>query len=141
MMNHQISIRKLIGCAMRIHSTLGNHFEKTIYQRALEVEMRHENISFESEKDLPVLYRGVSIGTRKADFLVDHGILVDIRTLDILEEEDFERAKNYLAANNLELGLLINFGGANLEFRRIYNQAKHHELMENVDTAEKVVRI
>jgi GxxExxY protein len=45
---------KIIGCAMKVHSTLGNGFQEVIYQRALAIEMRFQGLSFEREKEMPI---------------------------------------------------------------------------------------
>jgi GxxExxY protein len=59
---------KIIGCAMKVHSTLGNGFQEVIYQRALAIEMECDHLGFEREKELPIFYRGQNIGTRTVDF-------------------------------------------------------------------------
>lgn len=60
---------KIIGCAMRVHSTLGNGFQEVIYQRALAIEMYINNLSFQREMEMPIFYRDEQIGTRRVDFL------------------------------------------------------------------------
>ncbi|CAK0781233.1 hypothetical protein CCP3SC15_80017 [Gammaproteobacteria bacterium] len=69
-MKHEETTRKIIGCAMKVHSTLGNGFQEVIYQRALAVEMQYQGLSFEREKEMPIFYRDVQIGTRRVDFLL-----------------------------------------------------------------------
>ena len=60
---------KIIGCAMQVHSALGNGFQEVIYQRALAIEMVDEGISFNREYEMPVFYKNHQIGTRRVDFL------------------------------------------------------------------------
>jgi len=62
---------KIIGCAMRVHSELGNGFQEVIYQRALEIEMTDSGINFSREFEMPVFYKQHQIGTRRVDFLVE----------------------------------------------------------------------
>jgi GxxExxY protein len=59
---------EIIGCSMQVHSTLGNGFQEVIYQRALEIEMACNGLSFEREKEMPVHYWEIQIGPRRADF-------------------------------------------------------------------------
>jgi GxxExxY protein len=59
---------RIIGCAMKVHSTLGNGFQEVIYQRALAIELAYENISFKRELEMPIFYREEQIGTRRVDF-------------------------------------------------------------------------
>jgi len=69
---------KIIGCAMTVHSTLGNGFQEVIYQRALAIELRLAGISFDREFKMPICYRMEQIGTRRVDFLVNNIISVEI---------------------------------------------------------------
>lgn len=71
---------KIIGCAMRVHSTLGNGFQEVIYQRALQIEMRLESLEFQREMEMPIFYRKEQIGTRRADFFVDSKIYGRIKS-------------------------------------------------------------
>jgi GxxExxY protein len=112
--------RRIIGCAMRVHSTLGNGFQEVIYQRALEIEMALDGLGFVREKEMPVLYRGEHIGTRRVDFFVENLIMVELKALVCLEEVHLAQAMNYLEAYGMEIGLLLNFGAKSLEFKRIH---------------------
>ena len=113
---------KIIGCAMTVHSSLGNGFQEVIYQRALEMELREAGLSFNREFEMPIFYRGVQIGTRRVDFLVEGIISVELKAITQLEEVHFAQGKNYLEAYNLEVGLLINFGETSLNFKRLTNK-------------------
>ena len=107
---------------MKVHSALGNGFQEVIYQRGLDVEFTHSNIAFEREKELPIFYRGVNLGTRRVDFFVDNTILVELKAIIKLEDVHLAQALNYLEAYNMEIGLLINFGSQSLTFKRLYNK-------------------
>jgi GxxExxY protein len=113
---------KIIGCAMRVHNTLGNGFQEVIYQRALAIEMTLEELSFEREKEMPIFYRQENIGTRRVDFFVEECVMVEIKATEKLEYRHKAQAINYLEAYVMLDGLLINFGGLSLEFRRLYNK-------------------
>ena len=63
---------KIIGCAMKVHNTLGNGFPEVIYQRALAIEMTSSGLKFEKEKDMPIIYEGQQIGSRRVDFFVEN---------------------------------------------------------------------
>lgn len=107
---------------MKVHSFLGNGFQEVIYQRALEIEMSLEGLKFEREKEMPVIYKGYEIGTRRVDFFVEDKIMVELKALIRLEDVHLAQAKNYLEAYNMEVGLLINFGAKSLEFKRLFNR-------------------
>ena len=112
---------KIIGCAMKVHSTLGNGFQEVIYQRALKIEMAIAGLQFIREKEMPIFYREQQIGTRRVDFLVEDVVSVELKALTKLEDVHLAQAINYLEAYNIEVGLLINFGSKSLEFKRLIN--------------------
>jgi len=111
--------QKIIGAAMKVHSTLGNGFQEVIYQRALAFEMAKFGLSFLREKEMVIYYDGHEVGTRRADFLIEGKVLLELKALTVLDEVHLAQAINYLEAYGLEVGLLINFGGKSLEYRRL----------------------
>ena len=113
---------KIIGCAMTVHSTLGNGFQEVIYQRALAIEFNIAGIAFSREFEMPIYYHEEHIGTRRVDFLAERCISVELKALTKLEDVHFAQAINYLEAYNLEIGLLINFGETRLNFKRLTNK-------------------
>lgn len=113
---------KVIGCAMAVHSALGNGFQEVIYQRALEIEMLEQRLSFVREQEMPIYYKGHPVGTRRVDFLVDDVLSVELKAITHLEDVHLAQAINYLEAYDLEVGLLINFGARSLQFKRVANR-------------------
>ena len=113
---------KIIGCALTVHSILGNGFQEVIYQRALAIEFSLQGISFEREKVMPIFYKEEKSGTRRVDFLVKEIVSVEIKATTALTDTNLAQAINYLEAYDLEIGLLINFGAKSLEFKRIINK-------------------
>lgn len=113
---------RIIGCAMTVHSALGNGFQEVIYQRALEIEMSDQGISFSRELEMPIYYKNRQIGTRRVDFLVENAIVVELKAIIQMEDVHLAQAINYLEAYDLEIGLLINFGARSLQFKRVQNK-------------------
>jgi GxxExxY protein len=113
---------KIIGCAMQVHTTLGNGFQEVIYQRALAIEMTWQELTFEREKEMPIFYRDQQIGTRRVDFFVEEKVMVELKAVEKLEGVHKAQAINYLEAYHMADGLLINFGNLSLEFKRVYNK-------------------
>lgn len=111
----------IIGCAMRVHNTLGNGFQEVIYQRALAIELNDIGIQFEREKSMPIHYHGQEIGERRVDFLIEGVFCVELKALLLLEPVHQAQAINYLEAFHLTDGLLINFGATRLEWKRVFN--------------------
>ena len=111
----------IIGCSMKIHNTLGNGFQEVIYQRCLAIEFNKNNISYEREKEQAVFYEGIQVGTRRADFVVENNIIVELKAVINLEDVHLAQAKNYTVAYDFPIGLLINFGNNSLQYKRIFN--------------------
>ncbi len=113
---------RIIGCAMAVHSALGNGFQEVIYQRALQIEMEDQGLSFAREFEMPIHYKKVHIGTRRVDFLVEDNLSVELKAVIKIKDVHLAQAINYLEAYNLEVGLLINFGERSLQFKRFRNK-------------------
>jgi len=120
--NINVLTHKVIGCAMEVHNTLGNGFQEVVYQRALSIELNLNNIDHVREMEMPLIYKGFDVGTRRVDFLVDNRLMVEIKAVERLEPVHKAQAINYCEAYNLADGLLINFGGQSLEFHRVFNK-------------------
>ena len=112
---------KINGCAMKVHNTLGNGFQEVIYQRCLAIELEKAGISFVREKEHTIYYEGIEVGTRRADFVVEDSVIVELKALVNLEDVHLAQAKNYVVAYDKPVGLLINFGSKSLQFKKIYN--------------------
>lgn len=112
---------KIIGCAMKVHSTIGNGFQEVIYQRCLAIELGYNNLQFVREQEMQIYYRNEEVGTRRVDFFVEGNIMVEIKAIIQLDDVHLAQAMNYLEAYNLPVGLLINFGAKSMQFKRVYN--------------------
>jgi GxxExxY protein len=117
---------KIIGCAMEVHRHLGNGFQEVIYQRALEIEMRLNALSFSREHEMDIFYKGENIGKRRVDFFVEEKIMVELKAIVQLEDVHLAQAINYLEAYEMAIGLLINFGNTSLQFKRVMKPKKNH---------------
>ena len=111
--------QKIIGAALKVHSALGNGYLEVIYQRAMVIEMRKQNLSFEREVEVPIFYDGEHIGTRRVDFIVEGKVIVEIKATTQLQDVHLAQAINYLEAYGSEIGLLLNFGAKSLQIKRL----------------------
>jgi GxxExxY protein len=120
-LKHQDITEKIIGAAFEVHKFLGNGFQEVIYQRALALELGEAGLGFEREKEMPIYYKdfGDQIGTRRADFIVESDVMVEIKAITQLDDVHLAQALNYLKAYKLEIGLLINFGTKSMKFKRL----------------------
>ena len=130
---------RIIGCAMKVHSILGNGFQEVIYQRALAIAMKNEGLAIEREVSMPIFFENTNIGSRRVDFLVAKQVLVELKAVASLEDVHLAQGLNYLVAYRLDKGLLLNFGARSLEVRRlrhpsnrfrIPSEASRHEASE-----------
>jgi hypothetical protein len=135
---------KINGCAMKVHNTLGNGFQEVIYQRSLAIELDRAGILFEREQSHIIYYEGIEVGTRRADFIIEDSVVVELKALVNLEDVHLAQAKNYVVAYDKPIGLLINFGSTSLQFKKVYNPkySTSHEAGKapNTPQTEKAVK-
>jgi len=112
---------KVIGAAFEVHKFLGNGFQEVIYQRALAYEMGEAGLSFAREIEQEIFYKHLAkpIGTRRADFVVEGVVLVELKAITQLDDVHWAQVLNYLKAYRLTVGLLLNFGSKSLTFKRL----------------------
>ncbi|NDK56963.1 GxxExxY protein [Pontibacter fetidus] len=112
---------KIIGSAMKVHNTIGSGFQEVIYQRCLALEMQKAGLIFDREKEQMIFYDGVEVGTRRANFIVENSVVVELKAIVNLEDLHLAQAKNYTVADNFPIGLLINFGALSLQYKKVFN--------------------
>ena len=120
-MKHSEITEKIIGAAFEVHKFLGNGFQEVIYQRALAYEFGQKGLDYKREIEQEIFYKELTqpIGTRRADFVIEEKVLVEIKAIKELEDVHLAQILNYLKAYRLEVGLLINFGSKSMVFKRV----------------------
>jgi GxxExxY protein len=118
-MKHEEITCKVIACAMEVHRKPGPGYPEYIYHRAIIIEFKLQNVYFEDEFEIKIYYKGGQVGIRRVDFLVEKEVPVEIKAAIELSDLNIAQAKNYLEAGGIEIGLLINFGASNLQFKRM----------------------
>jgi GxxExxY protein len=109
---------KIIGCAMKVHSTLGPGFMESVYQKALVHELLKAGLKVECEKPITVHYDEAVVGDFSADLLVEGRVMLELKANQALAPANEVQLVNYLTASGVETGLLLNFGAERLEFKR-----------------------
>lgn len=113
---------KIIGAAMKVHNTFNIGFPESVYKNSMVIELKKdESLQVQAEVPLDVFYEKQWVGTRRVDLLINNLIIVELKALSEMDERCASQLLNYLHAFNIEVGLLINFGKAKLEFNRFYN--------------------
>ena len=123
-LKHSDITEKIIGCAMKVHSKMRSGYVEAVYQKCLSIEFENSGLRFQTEVDHPIYYEGIIVGRRRVDFLIDDKIVVEIKALSEITNAHIAQALNYLETHQLEIGLLINFGGKSLQFKRLINERK-----------------
>jgi len=108
---------------MEVHKELGHGFLEAVYQEALGREFKGQEIPFKSQPIVQISYKGQPLDkTYQPDFICFEEIIVEIKAVSLLSGVEEAQLINYLKATGLKLGLLINFGAASLEYKRlVYN--------------------
>ena len=112
---------QIVGCAFKVYNQLGHGFLEQVYQSALELELKHADIPFEAQKQIPVYYLGEKLDAfYKADILCFDKVIVELKAEQSLSDVHDAQVINYLKATGIQTGLLINFGNRKkLEFKKI----------------------
>jgi GxxExxY protein len=122
----------IIGCSMQVHNFLGNGFQEIIYQRSLAIELCEAGINFEREVEQPVYYKEQKVGTRRADFIIEDKLVIELKAIINLENVHLAQTKNYLAGYGFKRGLLINFGATSLQYKLVFNSnTKYNQNFQN----------
>ena len=90
----------------------------------MAIEFAFHGVEFSREQEMELFYRDQSIGSRRVDFFVEGKLMVEIKAIEQLQEIHLAQAINYCEAYHITHGLLINFGGKRLEFKRVYNKRR-----------------
>ena len=110
---------KIVGACMAVHRDLGHGFLEPVYQEALAIEFQIQGIPFQREKEIGIIYKGVTLTkTYKADFICHNQIIVELKALGALTNDHVSQLLNYLKATGLRVGLLVNFGTQSLEHHK-----------------------
>ncbi len=102
-------VRRIIGCAMTVHRTLGPGFLEGVYREAMCLEMDASQIAFERERVVPVVYRDLEIATHRLDLVVARLVVVELKAVETLDAVHVAQVISYLRATRLRAGLLFNF--------------------------------
>lgn len=99
----------LQNISKKIFQTLGPGYSERVYHNAFEVELRMRGIQYETEKILPIIYEGHTVGNLRADLIVDGRTIVELKSAPRLKDEFRNQVRNYINLTGLEDGYLINF--------------------------------
>src|SRR5262245_6892386 len=110
---------RALAAAIEVHKALGPGFVEAIYQRAMEVSLRHRGIPYEQQKEIHVFFEGVDVGVQRLDRVVDAQLILELKAVKALEDVHFAQLRSYLKAAGLRTGLLLNFNAPTLVIKRV----------------------
>ncbi|WP_300502328.1 GxxExxY protein [uncultured Duncaniella sp.] len=117
-------IKLIIDCAFEVKRSLGTGFLETVYQNALIHELKLKGIITEKEVTLNVVYKGVNVGKYRADLIVDHRVIVELKVCDTIIPAHEYQLVNYLRATGIPDGLILNFGTTPMGICRKFKDKK-----------------
>jgi GxxExxY protein len=118
-MKHEALSRAVIGAAMEVLNTLKPGLDEKLYERALSIELSERGHIVSTQEQFPVSYKGQAIGKLVPDLIIDETLIVDTKVVSAFNENHFSQMLGYLAITNLDIGLLVNFKHAKLEWKRL----------------------
>jgi GxxExxY protein len=120
-MNSDALTESIIGCAYAVANALGNGFLEKVYENALAHELRKKGLKVEQQCSIPVHYDEIIVGEYLADLLVEGMVLVELKAVKAIEDIHKAQCLHYLKATGQQTCLLINFGTAKIQIKRIVN--------------------
>ncbi|MCK4559838.1 MAG: GxxExxY protein [Calditrichia bacterium] len=100
---------KIISCAIEVHSSLGPGLLENLYEEAMEHELKSRGIVYKRQKELEIKYKGNPIGNYRLDYLIENKVIVELKCVEAIKGIHIAQVLTYLKAENLRVGLLINF--------------------------------
>lgn len=111
----------IVGVLFNVHTRLGNKYQERYYQRAVALALKKKGLEFQREIAVDLTFEGEIIGKYILDFVVENKIVLELKARPKLEKKDYKQVSAYLKANKLKLGILANFRGEKLVYKRILN--------------------
>lgn len=112
-------VYRIVGCAMEVLNSIGHGLREKTYERALMVEFRHQGLEYETQRVFPVYYRNEQVDEYIPDLIVGGNVVVDTKTVDAVSNDHIGQMLNYLRITGLNVGLLVNFKHARLQWRKV----------------------
>lgn len=116
---HSRITEEIIGLGIKVHSTLGPGFREKYYQRAMYLELQKSGLTFVREKRVEIMYGKAHLGYQLLDFVVEDLVVVELKSMSGLTSVEVGQLSKYLKLSKCTIGLLLNFGTAILEIKRV----------------------
>lgn len=131
-----VETRAIIGCAFEVLNGIGHCLNEKCYENALAVELKWQRVPFDQQRRFEVLYKGEPVGDFVPDLIAYGKVVVDAKVVECIGDHERGQMLNYLKITGLEVGLILNFKHARLEWERIV-LTPAHRLGRRDSTADK----
>jgi len=101
--------KKIISCAIEVHSSFGPGLLEGVYEEALSYEFTLRKIKYEKQKEIILKYKGKDVGLHRLDYLVEKEVVLELKSVEQMNKIYEAQLLTYLRAINKRVGLLINF--------------------------------
>lgn len=115
---------KIIGCAFRVHRTLGPGLLEGLYQKAIGIELERAGVPWQREVSIQASYQGVVLGEQRLDLVIAGKVVVELKAIEALAQVHRAQLLTYLKMSGLPIGLLMNLGSEQLQVKRLLNTPK-----------------
>ena len=112
---------QMMGLLFEVHNKLGTKYQEKHYQRALEIKLKDLNVPYIRERKINVNFENQVLGEFYADFVIDDKIILELKKVWAITQDDVKQVLRYLDATNLDLAIIANFKHQRLEYRRVVN--------------------
>ena len=109
---------------MEVLNAIGHGFHEKIYENGLMVEFKIQHVPALQQPEFPIIYKSVELGKYIPDLICFEQVVVDAKTIERITDHEVGKMWNYLKVTGLQVGVLINFKHAKLEWRRVVLQKK-----------------
>jgi GxxExxY protein len=112
---------KIMNAAYEVHNCLGPGFLEKIYGEAMALELDSRGHRVETQKKIPVFYKGRQVGLHQLDLVVDGRVILELKAVSEIVSIHKQQAISYLKATGLPLAIVINFGSESVQSERLVN--------------------
>lgn len=118
---HSDLTERIIGCAIKVHTTMGPGFVESVYENALCIQLSLDGIPYKRQLVVSLTYEGQEVGEHRLDLLVDDKVVVELKAKDQVVESDRATTLSYLKATGKQVALILNFGLYKIDIKRFAN--------------------
>ncbi len=111
----------IMGILFEVHNKLGSKYQEKHYQKAIEIKLKELKIPYQREYKTEVYFEKEKLGNFYLDFVINDKIVLEVKKIWQITDDDIKQVLRYLEATSLKLGILVNFKPQKLEYRRVLN--------------------